>query len=1097
MSDEIIPTGTAVPLSDQTAVPINAQTAVPNVGTAVPLNNKATASVMDVPECQMYDIKGKQYKMVSVISKQSGEAKIFRVENNGRDYALKIYKQHRHPDHSVLETIRNLRGNGLLVDIYEHGLWCDADGIQYDYELMQYCSGRSLASVKLNGDEAKLKEIAVRMAAAIDFCHKHHILHRDIKPSNFIYIDGEEKAFVLTDFGIGKMLDINNRTTTDEGRTPIYAAPEMYTYIPGKPTYVTPSADFYAMGMSLLALWIGEGMLIADEVKLVKDKQEETLPYPSGKISSHTLSLIKGLTRRNSENRIDFKGVVKWAKGETVYRESNNDVVRSDFRIVFSATDNLIAHSSKELSRILWENQKLAKNYLYQEQVEKWYREIEQPEIALQIHTITEDKYPGDRDAGLYATCLLLDEDMPFLGLSGNRVDTMEKITNELYEHVDEYSKQLYRPTHNLWVYLDHVGEKELVKKYTAKIKNNAESGIYQFCYELNPELPYRLKLEDRTLSISDFDHMFNLIVDEIIDNDEISKLAKEEFFVWVYAKNDELAKMIVTNLKNNNNLDGTNKGWLIAYSLGYNVGYDFRHIKGNNKSSLVTIDDIAHQIAKDINEDNQRADSLAAQIASVNFVQTRLYQYLYTRTKYAKHIHWIEYCMNLQSEANKKKYAPYTKTMAQMKTVAGLLGGYFPLEIANITINTLEDYESKKLQIDQNIQNNPLKFELLQEWIALHFHEKTNCDYTKEPYYRLISKYIEYLKDKLPVCNVASIAKNTKDKIIKAKRKFNSARTRVKLIQWFVVLFCFVPLILVSIFAIYNLYSMDPEVFRNSMEAIGSILGVVVGILLGFIVFAYTHWLIGIIVGYGTGSLISYLCSSATPYVPWILMGVLLVILFLFGKNIFVKSLSKPEDEWSDMDLELVEELACIGNAFNSRDKILSGVPADYPACVYTTSATKVNSKIGTLIRKALYMFLFTIAVCGVFGWTSLSDLDFSTDEIILSKNKIDGDYSGKFDNRNATFNIESKQLGNSNCLIGTVTIYYSKPLVHKVICYTETFDSEHPVFYLRNEDGSLDEKVKYDVQIKDDGTFMILEGVYTNAHKGSEYEFTFNRLK
>ena len=57
--------------------------------------------------------------------------------------------------------------------------------------------------------------------------------------------------------------------------------------------------------MSLLALWRGEGLLIADEQKLVRQKLDEELPYPSRKeMSEHMLSLIKALTRNSPEKRI-------------------------------------------------------------------------------------------------------------------------------------------------------------------------------------------------------------------------------------------------------------------------------------------------------------------------------------------------------------------------------------------------------------------------------------------------------------------------------------------------------------------------------------------------------------------------------------------------------------------------------------------------------------------------------------------------------------------------------------------------------------------------------------------------------------------------
>ena len=63
------------------------------------------------------------------------------------------------PNHAVLEAVSKLNGNGLLVDIYAHGTWRDdVTRLTHDYEVMAYCAGGSLATLRLEGDEARLKE---------------------------------------------------------------------------------------------------------------------------------------------------------------------------------------------------------------------------------------------------------------------------------------------------------------------------------------------------------------------------------------------------------------------------------------------------------------------------------------------------------------------------------------------------------------------------------------------------------------------------------------------------------------------------------------------------------------------------------------------------------------------------------------------------------------------------------------------------------------------------------------------------------------------------------------------------------------------------
>lgn len=931
----------------------------------------APVNLQDIPQYDVYTINGIDYEFVSVISKSSGEADVFRVKNNGKDYALKIYRGNRHPNHTVLETIKNLQGSGLLVDIYDHGIWCDHDGFQYDFELMAYCYGRPLNAIKLNDNEEKFREIAVKIAATVDFCHKHHILHRDIKPSNFIFADKEETNLVITDFGIGKMLDSNNTTTTDDGRTPIYAAPEMYTHIPGRPTYITPASDFYSMGMTLLAIWIGEGMLTADERKLVRDKQEETLPYPTAKISTQTVSLIKGLTRRNPEQRLSYDDIARWARGEVVYVEQK-DSVRGDFRVVFSSKNNQIAHSAEELAKMLWENQEMAKQYLYKEQVEKWFREMDLPEYALQINAITEDLYPDNRDAGLYATCLLLDPETPYFGLDGKGITSYEDIAKELFDNTETYASSLKDSKHNLWLYLEHCGEGELVAKYRDIILKRDKYGVSQFCYELNPDMPYRIYRDNSTpMLISNFDHLFRYIHNHDINDKNIHRLDSHDFMTWLRQRSSQFEANVINNLNDNPEVEGASRGWLIAYSIGLTVDYDFTPIDKNYNAALATIEDIAYEIANEINGKSDRY-SLAYQICYLDFTQTRLYQYLYTRKKYSKHIEWIVNCMNLHTEENENKYGHYTIPMAQMKTVSGLINGGFPLEIGGYKISNLSEYEANKTAIDMAVQSDSAKAQLLEYWTALSFQENVNCDYTKESYFSLVLKYLDYIKFSFPKSTTAQNANKTKSDLSAAKMKFDKQCSKIKTIQLLTIFLCYVPLITASVFGIIGIYNIEDSIFENIMEVVGSVLGIIVGIAALCLAAAAGGGCIGgVIAGVIAGWLTLALCTLITPVVPWLFIAIIIAILVYFGIKIFAKRLSKPEDKWSQMDLDTAGKLACIGDAFGTRDKVLPALPEDYPVCVYKGSSNKLGNSIRSIGIHALIMFLLTAITCAILIWT------------------------------------------------------------------------------------------------------------------------------
>lgn len=1088
--------GTAVPPVTGTSVPPATETAVPpTTGTAVPPAGTNNVLPDEVPEYDAYVIDGVRLEVVKVISAHSGEAKVFHVRVSGTDYALKLYKPQRHPNHEVLDVVMRTRGSGLLVDIYNHGVWQDSDGISYDFELMQYCQGRPLSELRLNGQADRLKSLAVQMAKAIDFCHRHGVLHRDIKPANFLYADRRETQLLLTDFGIGKKLDAQGRAATDGGRTPIYAAPEMYTYIPGRTTYVTAAADFYAMGMSLLALWTGEGLLTADEAKLVKDKQEETLPYPSARdMDGQLLWLIKELTRRNVDVRANFDTIVRWARGEINIR--NEEAAKAGFRFVFSTRKNLVANSPKELARIMWENPNLAKDYLYQEQIENRFREMEEPELALAVHNLVEMKYPGDRDAGLYAACLLLDEGMPYFGKKGNGVATDEELAQELAANVGDYVGELQKPTHTLWVYCRAIGRDRLADEYPKIIRDMGSKGIFRLCYELDANFAYRLHRPQGILLIGSMEELAEKLRTGVLGEESVNELTGDDFITWVAARDQTLAGKLLAAKKKAAGVNLTGLcGWLMAYTVACRSGYDFLPMEGKNKSTLVTAENLAVRMADELNQNEVANCMLASQLATgQNFLRTRLGQYLWAREKYENQILWIQECMNLQSEDNKRKYTIYSDRTARMKAVTGLLNRMFPLKIGPLTLTSTKDFEQHKASVEAFAGKDKRIAGLVQDWLALQFQENPFTG-SEKSFFAKAWEGLQYQRKHLPQSEPARRAANTEGLIAGARKTFSAACRTIRTVRWVTALVSYVPLTVMCIVAIFMLFTSDSDLFQELMEGIGTVLGVIVGILVGLMVFAYTHWLLGILAGWGAGYLVVYLCKAATPIVPWILVAALALVMYLMGRGLFARSATRPKDEWCPgMDPLVAEQRAILGDAYGSRGKLLPELPLDYPACIFTESAKQVKKGNGPLLRKAAGMWGLTIVVFLLVGWIGSQRSGAGTEESSILAN-VAGSYEGVFDDRRTTADIQAHEVEGEICWSGVITIGYSTPMTQPVFGTSQSDDKEHIIFTLKNEDGTLDKRIIYDARVRQEDGKTVIEGTYTNTRKGTEHDFRFVR--
>ena len=406
-----------------------------------------------------YIIKGLNYRVVKVISDGTGEAQIFLVENKGKQYVLKLYYVgiEPPPNHQILEIIRQTPRSGLLVDIIDHGQWDNprVSGELRHYEVMTYCKGGSLDKINLKGDERRLCEIAKQAAAAIDFCHKHGFIHRDIKPGNFFFADENQNQVLLGDFGISVRCDQNGVARTDQARTRIYAAPEMYYTVPGENRVeIDTKSDFYSLGMVLLCLWMGEKEFKEREFELMKRKRTGDLPFPAD-LSGRTLQLIKALTAPQPEKRCGFTEIVRWARGEDVFSDFVGQESKRRFSIIFNAGKNQIAHSPEQLADFMRQDQNLAIKYLYTGKLTKWLNDNQRPELVSEIEDIVEKRYPKDQTAGLYAACYTLNVDMPYYDVKGRPRTTAEEIAQSLIENFNTYQTTLANANDPLFLFFN------------------------------------------------------------------------------------------------------------------------------------------------------------------------------------------------------------------------------------------------------------------------------------------------------------------------------------------------------------------------------------------------------------------------------------------------------------------------------------------------------------------------------------------------------------------------------------------------------------------------------------------------------------------
>ena len=342
-------------------------------------------------------LKGVSYRNVSVLSANSGEAQVFLVENNGEEYVLKIYYPNFDVHKKILQVVYNCSFE-MIVKVFDYGKTY-VDGKHRYYELMEYLRGGNLSEYRLNGDIDKFRRIALQGAAALAYCHECNILHKDIKPSNFFFRDKEHTELVLGDFGISSMLDQDGKAhKTSQARTPIYAAPEMYADVIDGVVEVTPAADYYSLGITLLTLWLGESPMSSNERVMMRQKNEGRLPRLN-ELPERVRLLIQGLTVVNPVNRWDYDQVEEWFLGGTPKVDLTSPFLKYKSFIV-DPDKNLVADNIHELIPLLLDNEKLAIGYLYNGRISSWLESCGNQKLSTIVRDIVVNRYPVDQRAG-------------------------------------------------------------------------------------------------------------------------------------------------------------------------------------------------------------------------------------------------------------------------------------------------------------------------------------------------------------------------------------------------------------------------------------------------------------------------------------------------------------------------------------------------------------------------------------------------------------------------------------------------------------------------------------------------------------------------
>lgn len=435
-------------------------------------------------------LKGVKYKNKQCLSENSGEAQVYLVERDDEEFVLKIYYPTFNVNKKMLQTIYNFKFE-MVVTLIDFGK-VYVDGKSRNYELMEYLRGGSMVDYHLNGDIDKFRRIALQAAAALAYCHGNNILHKDVKPSNLFFRDKEHTEVVLGDFGISSMLENDGKLhQTTQARTPIYAAPEMYSDVIDGMVEVTPAADFYSLGITLMYIWLGGNPMSSNERVMMRQKSEGRLPRLN-ELPERVKMIVQGMTVVNPLNRWGYEQVEKWFQGENPAVDLSSPFLKYKSFVV-DPDRNLVADNIHELIPMLLDNEKLAIGYLYNGRISSWLEQCGNDKLSTIVKDIVVNKYPVDQHAGLMAAVYMMEPTYPYKDIKGNLCDDVHSVAISLLSYIKEYGMLLVNPNDTLFQYLESHSKcniDRLRSYFTQSEKFDAKVAVMRLVYEIDPDIP-------------------------------------------------------------------------------------------------------------------------------------------------------------------------------------------------------------------------------------------------------------------------------------------------------------------------------------------------------------------------------------------------------------------------------------------------------------------------------------------------------------------------------------------------------------------------------------------------------------------------------
>lgn len=344
------------------------------------------------------------------------EVKLRQVKETEEKYYALVFKKDFPIDFDTLNTLREIKFK-TIQELVDFGKIKTAQGKEIFVSILKRPKGIKLIKyLEERGafnDTAEITAIFNQLFSGIAALHDSNLTHGSLNPDT-IFIDTENMSVTIKE-SISEYCGYSQKST--------FETYERMICHPAGKNYMDYAADYYALGMTLVCLLIGENVFegITDETiirtKFEHGSYESALEIINSrkniKITTKNENLLKGLLHDKSSERWGEGEIKKWQKKEITQGAPSKIHKQTTTSFIFEDKDYF---SAKYLAYAIQKNWAVAKKNLKMPDLSRWISFTSKfPDIEKRIYLMahgsqSEIVIPDEKLARILS---LLDEEGP------------------------------------------------------------------------------------------------------------------------------------------------------------------------------------------------------------------------------------------------------------------------------------------------------------------------------------------------------------------------------------------------------------------------------------------------------------------------------------------------------------------------------------------------------------------------------------------------------------------------------------------------------------------------------------------------------------